>query len=147
MELTDEERTTIVHKLQKRITKLCYRHMEKIPKTADKERRQFLNLQKRMMRNIDDLFTFVLLPEVEATNNRAERGFRKTAKARNNYQTSKTKRGAHRRSIIASIMMSLQQNLPTYTLQSITDEVVRWRNDGISLFEQQLKTMQLEASP
>lgn len=145
--LTETEREAAVTGLRNRIIKLCRRSGEKIPKTSDKEWREFLNLQKRMMRNINDLFTFVLVPQVEATNNRAERGFRKTAKARNNYQTSKTKRGAQRRSIIASILTSLRQNMPTYTLQSITEEVVRWRTAGVSLFQQQLQAIHRGASP
>jgi transposase len=145
--LTDAQREEIALALQTRITALCHRAGEKIPKKAKKEQREFLNLQKRLMRNIDDLFTFVLVPQVEATNNRAERGFRKTAKARNNYQTSKTKKGADRRSVIASVLISLQQNLPIYTLQSITEEVVRWRTEGISLFGRQLQALSLKPSP
>lgn len=146
-DLTDARRAQIAVDLQSRITALCTRSTEKIPKNAAKEQREFINLQKRLMRNIDDLFTFVLIPQVEATNNRAERGFRKTAKARNNYQTSKTKKGADRRSVIASVLTSLQQNLSCYTLQSITEEVVRWRTDGISLFQRQLQELRLNASP
>ncbi len=145
--LTNARREEIASALQERIVALCTRAGETIPKTAKKEVREFLNLQKRLMRNIDDLFTFVLIPEVEATNNRAERGFRKTAKARNNYQTSKTKKGADRRSVIASVLTSLQQNMPIYTVQSITEEVVRWRTEGISLFQRQLQAVRLNASP
>lgn len=145
--LTEAEREQKVVVLQARIVKLCKRYEEKIPKKTAKELREFLNLQKRLMRNIDDLFTFVLIPQVEATNNRAERGFRKTAKARNNYQTSKTKHGAYRRSVIGSILVSLQQNLSICTLQSITEEVVRWRTEGISLFQRQLQAMHPGASP
>jgi hypothetical protein len=146
-DLTETERVEIASVLQSRIVALCSRAGEKMSKGTQKERREFINLQKRLMRNIDDLFTFVLVPRVEATNNRAERGFRKTAKARNNYQTSKTKKGADRRSVIASVLTSLQQNLSVYTLQSITDEVVRWRTDGISLFQRQLQELRLNASP
>lgn len=145
--LTDARREEIACALQLRITALCTRAGEKIPKKATKDQREFVNLQKRLIRNIDDLFTFVLIPQVEATNNRAERGFRKTAKARNNYQTSKTKKGAERRSIIASVLTSLQQNMPVYTLQSITEEVVRWRTEGISLFGRQLQALRLKPSP
>jgi hypothetical protein len=145
--LAEAERAEIVSVLQSRIVALCTRAGEKIPKKTAKEQREFLNLQKRLLRNIDDLFTFVLIPQVEATNNRAERGFRKTAKARNNYQTSKTKKGADRRSVIASVLTSLQQNLSSYTLQSVTEEVVRWRTDGISLFQRQLQELRLHASP
>jgi transposase len=145
--LTEHQRKETVASLQARIAQLCTRHEEKIPKETEKDEREFINLQKRMMRNIDDLFTFVLIPEVEATNNRAERGFRKTAKARNNYQTSKTKKGADRRSTIASILRSLQQNMEHCTLQSITEEVIRWRTEGISMFQKQLQIAQMGRSP
>lgn len=145
--LTETHRKKVVVSLQKRMKKLCTRHEEKIPKDTEKYEREFINLQKRMMRNIDDLFTFVLIPEVEATNNRAERGFRKTAKARNNYQTSKTKNGADRRSVIASILTSLQQNMEHYTLESITEEVLRWRMEETSFFQRQLKVLQFGSSP
>jgi len=145
--LTKTQREQQVVHLQARIKKLCKRCGEKIPKESDKEVREFINLQKRLMRNIGDLFTFVLVPQVEATNNRAERGFRKTSKARNNYQTSKTKRGAHRRSVVGSILASLRQNMAVYSLQSVTDEVIRWRTDGVSLFQKQLEMMRLGESP
>lgn len=145
--LTEKQREGAVTDLRNRMTDLCTRCGEKIPKETPEDEREFINLQKRMMRNIDDLFTFVLVPEVEATNNRAERGFRKTAKARNNYQTSKTKKGADRRSVIASVLTSLQQNMECCTLASITEEVVRWRTEGVSMFEKQLRAIQLEASP
>jgi hypothetical protein len=145
--LTEKQRENTVVELQERITALCTRDEEKIPKDTPQEEREFINLQKRMVRNIDDLFTFVLVPEVEATNNRAERGFRKTAKARNNYQTSKTKRGAERRSVIASVLTSLRQNMEHYTLASITEEIIRWRTEGTSLFEKQLRVLQLGSSP
>jgi transposase len=145
--LTTEQREQTAVYLQSRIRKLCGRCEEKIPKETDKELRDFINLQKRLVRNIGDLFTFVLVPQVEATNNRAERGFRKTSKARNNYQTSKTKRGAHRRSVIGSILASLRQNMPVYSLQCITDEAVRWRTEGLSLFQMQLQAMRLGESP
>lgn len=145
--LTKKQREAAAERFQKQIIALCVLHEKKIPKDTPKEEREFINLQKRLVRSIDDLFTFVLVPEVEATNNRAERGFRKTAKARNNYQTSKTKRGADRRSVIASVLVSLQQNMKHYTLASITEEVLRWRTEGKSMFERQISAMQLGSSP
>lgn len=133
--------------LQVKLRKLCARHEEKIPSDASDDLRDFLNLQKRMIKYMDSLFTFVLHPEVEPTNNRAEQGFRKTAKARNNYQTSKTERGARRRSVLASVLTTLRQNLPNFSLETVVAEVRQWRIDGHSLFDRQLQEAQARASP
>lgn len=120
---TETQRQKKATLLQKRLRKLCARHAEKIPADACDDLRDFLNLQKRMIKYMDSLFTFVLYPKVEPTNNRAEQGFRKTAKARNNYQTSKTVRGARRRSVLASVLTTLRQNLPAFSLETVVAEV------------------------
>ncbi|MEK7137573.1 MAG: transposase [Patescibacteria group bacterium] len=145
--LTEVQRRRKAATLQGKLRKLCARHKEKIPAGACDDLRDFLNVQKRMIKYLDSLFTFVLHPEVEPTNNRAEQGFRKTAKARNNYQTSKTKRGAQRRSVLASVLTSLRQNLPEFSLNTVVAEVRKWRIDGASLFDRQLQAAQARASP
>lgn len=145
--LTEIQRQRKASSLQRRLRKLCARHEEKFPADACDDLRDFLNLQKRMIKYMDSLFTFVLRPDVEPTNNRAEQGFRKTAKARNNYQTSKTERGARRRSVLASILTTLRQNLPEFSLETVVAEVRRWRIDGQSLFDRQLQAAQARASP
>ena len=99
-----------------------------------------------MIKNLDDLFVFVT-SLAEPTSNHAERGLRSTSRARNNYQTSKTKKGAKRRSVITSVLTSLKQNLPSFTLKDITDEVMKWEFTGKSLFQIQLQTLQGRASP
>lgn len=145
--LDEKGRQKQTARLQRRLRKLCTRHEEKIPADACDDLRDFLNLQKRMIKYMDSLFTFVLHPEVEPTNNRAEQGFRKTAKARNNYQTSKTARGARRRSVLASVLTTLRQNLPEFSLETVVAEVGQWRMDGQSLFDRQLQTARARASP
>jgi hypothetical protein len=145
--LTETQRQKKYAFLQRNLRTLCARQGERIPADADDDLRDFLNLQKRMIKYMDSLFTFVLHPEVEPTNNRAEQGFRKTAKARNNYQTSKTARGARRRSVLASVLTTLQQNLPEFSLETVVAEVRQWRMDGQSLFDRQLQTAQARASP
>ena len=145
--LTGEEREKKVHSLQKIVCRTCLRSEEKIPTDASDDLRGFLNLQKRLVKYQDSLFTFVLHPAVEPTNNRAEQGLRKIAKARNNYQTSKTERGARRRSVISSVLTSLRQNLPAFSLETVIDEAERWRIDGLSLFDRQLQTARAKASP
>lgn len=78
---------------------------------------------------------------------RAEQGLRKTAKARNNYQTSKTEAGADRRSVLSSVLISLQQNLLSFSLTTVIEEVTQWRRDGVTLFDRQLQMAQARASP
>jgi len=145
--LSEAQRQRKASMLQGKLRTLCARHGERIPTDACDDLRDFLNLQKRMIKYMDSLFTFVLHPEVEPTNNRAEQGFRKTSKARNNYQTSKTERGARRRSVLASVLTSLRQNLPEFSLETVVAEVSEWRISGQSLFDHQLQVAHARASP
>lgn len=128
-----------IEKLEGKIKKICTEIERKLSKDTPKDEREFVNLQKNLVRNIKDLFTFVLIKGVEPTNNYGEQGLRHVARSRNNYQTSKTKKGAERHSIIASVLFSLKQNLEEFTLKSVTKEAIRWRIEGQSLFDRQLK--------
>jgi len=127
--------------LEERIERLCTEQTRKLTKQTSKDEREFVNLQKNLIRNLKDLFTFVRIKVVEPTNNDAERGLRPVARSRNNYQTSKTKAGAKRHSILASVFFSLKQNLKEFTLQSVTKEVIRWRKQDKSLFAEQLEAL------
>ena len=146
--LTRKRKEEKVEDLKRKITSICKEKDAKLKKRTPKDRREFVNLQKNLIRNLNDLFTFVLHKEVEPTNNAAEQGLRFTAKARNNYQTSKTPKGSRRRSVIASVLASLKQNLPDFSLETVTAEVIRWQQEGKSLFQKQLEDLQLQrASP
>lgn len=140
-EIPDEEKERKVILLKEQILELCVKKEEKLTKDTKSDYRKFVNLQKRLVRNIDDLFTFVLHKNVEPTSNRAERGLRKTALLRNAYQTSKSKSGAERFSILTSVLTSLKQNLPNFSLESVLLEVENWQVSGSSLFQNQLKTV------
>lgn len=94
-----------------------------------------------------ELFTFVLYPEVEATNNAPERLLRKSAQARNTARTSKTEQGAKRRSVISSVLISLSQCLSEVTLGGIVEEVSGWYRRGVSLFRQQLQGLRSALPP
>lgn len=144
--LTEKQKEEKIIELEKRIVKLCTKANEKLNKDTEQDYRKFVNLQKRLIENLDDLFVFITTP-AEPTSNHAERGLRPTSRARNNYQTSKTKKGAKRRSIITSVLTSLKQNLPAFTLKDIIDEVLKWEIEGKSLFHIQLETLQGRASP
>lgn len=127
--------------LEARIEALCTEKTRKLSKKTSKDDREFVNLQKNLMRNLKDLFTFVQVKAVEPTNNTAEQGLRHVARSRNNYQTSKTKNGAERHSVLASVFFSLKQNLKEFTMQSVSEEIIRWQRTGKSLFAEQLETL------
>ena len=129
-----------IKKLEAKIQKFCTLKNKKLNKKTSKDFREFVNLQKTLIRNVDDLFTFVHKDGVDPTNNFGEQGLRHVARSRNNYQTSKTQKGADRHSIIASVLFSLKQNLENFSLASVTAEVLKWQIDGKSLFQKQLET-------
>jgi len=101
----------------------------------------------------DELFTFVTAAPVEmpsgdaaavsGTNNEAERTLRDPAMARKTGRTSKTIRGARRRTVVASVLESLRLHLPTFTLSSIIAEILRWSDTGESCFARLLSRLQL----
>jgi hypothetical protein len=102
--------------------------------------RDFANFIDEVMRLClaEELFTFVLEPElVDPTNNLSERQLRDPALARKAGRTNKTSTGAHRQSVIVSVLQSLRANLATFTLASVLAEVTHWMRDGISLFAKQ----------
>jgi hypothetical protein len=90
------------------------------------------------------LFTFVTAEPVEkpngetlpvsGTNNEAERTLRSPAQARDTGRTNKTVAGARRQTVILSVLESLRQHLPTFTLSSVIEEVRRWSETGRSCF-------------
>jgi transposase len=90
------------------------------------------------------LFTFVTATAVvtpsgasvpvSGTNNEAERTLRSAAQARKTGRTNKTFAGARRQTIITSVMESLRQQLPTFTLPTVIEEVLRWQRAGRSCF-------------
>jgi hypothetical protein len=90
------------------------------------------------------LFTFVTAAPVErpsgettpvaGTNNEAERTLRSPAQARDTGRASKTLRGARRPTILVSMLESLRQQLPTFTMASVIDEILVWFTTGQSCF-------------
>jgi transposase len=138
-----------VHELEERLERLCTRWQDELSEETPSDERDFVNLQKALMRMKEEreLFTFVLLPEVEATNNRSERALRFTAQMRQANQTSQSEWGAQRRSILTSVLVSLRQQLPTFTLEGVVREVTRWRRAGESLFRAQLAALRAGLPP
>ncbi len=100
----------------------------------------------------EQLFTFVTAAPVETptgevvpvagTNNEAERALRSPAMDRKTGRTSKTLRGARRRTVVVSVLESLRGHLSTFTLSSVIDEILRWSETGKSCFARLLATLQ-----
>lgn len=99
------------------------------------------------------LFTFVTAPPVElptgetvpasGTNNEAERTLRNPAQARDTGRTTKTIHGARRRTVLVSVLESLRQYLPAFTLANVIAEVSRWSTVGVSCFSKLLGKLHL----
>ena len=99
------------------------------------------SFQRELADNVDCLFVFVEHPEVEPTNNRSERNARREAEIRKGTRISKTDSGAKRRSIIVTVLASLQTRIASFTLSDVLAEVGRWVDTGKSLFELELETV------
>jgi hypothetical protein len=101
----------------------------------------------------EQLFTFVAAAPVESpngkvtavsgTNNESERTLRSSAEARKTGRTSKTIRGARRRTVIVSVLESLRQHLASFTLSNVIDEVRCWLQAGRSCFVRLLEKLTL----
>jgi transposase len=142
--LGQEGREQRVAKLEGQLCELCTPYWGDVPPDAKPHAREFTNLVNELIRLLqaEELFTFVLVPEVEPTNNSSERRLRSPAQDRKAGRTSKTAAGAHRRSVLVSVLESLRANLATFTLPSVLEEVRRWMNDGMSLFARQWQAIQ-----
>jgi len=104
-------------------------------------------LQQELVDNVDCLFVFVEHPEVEPTNNRSERNARREAEIRKGARTNKTDSGADRRSVIVTVLASLQTRNAKFTLSNMLAEVGRWVDAGKSLFEMELDAIQAKRAP
>jgi len=144
--LGDEGRKLRVCDLENRLCDLCRPYHHPTTPTMKPHERDFANLSDELLRLLLDgeLFTFVFVPGVEATNNLSERLLRGPAQDRKAGRTNKTATGAHRRSVIVSVLESLRVNLPNFNLATVLQEVGRWMQTGISLFARQWQTVQAE---
>ena len=80
---------------------------------------------------------------VAGTNNEAERALRGAAQDRKTGRTSKTTRGARRRTVIVSVFESIRSHLANYTLSSVIDEIRGWSEPDGSLFEKLRRRLNL----
>jgi transposase len=133
-----------VAELEGRLCELLLPHpLETTAEMAPHER-DFTNLVNELGRLVmaEELFTFVLEPAVEATNNLSERNLRSPAQDRKAGRTNKTAKGAHRRSVIVSVLQSLRANLAKFNLKAVLEETGRWMKAGLSLFAEQWQALQ-----
>lgn len=133
-----------VDELSSQLSALCVRYARDTTPEMKPHERDFANLVNELRRLLlaDELFTFVLVPEVEATNNLSERILRNPAQDRKAGRTNKTAHGAHRRSVIVSVLESLRVNLTEFNLSNVLAEVSRWMREGLSLFAEQWQKLQ-----
>ena len=112
---------------------------------SDDAERDFFNLTHEIVRLLgeEELFTYVIYPEADGTNNESERSLRNPAQDRSTGQTNKTEQGARRRTIVTSVLDSLQLYLPKLTLQTVLNEIDRWRQEGISCFRRVVVSLKL----
>jgi transposase len=146
--LGEQGRQQRVLDLDGRLGELCRPIVDAAGPDQTVPERDFANLAEELLRLslAEELFTFVLVPEVEATNNAMERLLRDSAQDRKAGRTNQTAAGAQRRSIIVSVLQSLRANLPTFTLATVLQEVGRWMEEGISLFARQWQELQSKLS-
>jgi transposase len=136
-----------VEQLQGQIVEVCSRAGEAIDaQTLPEHEATFIRLQNELVNHLDSLFVFVAHPEVEATNNRSERNVRREAEIRKGGRTSKTDAGAKRRSILMTVLATLNTRFEKFTLQHLLAEIQRWIEMGCSLFQVELTEME-KANP
>jgi transposase len=137
--LAERGRQQRVSELEDRLYALCRAYWNNSRSDNKPHARDFANLVNELVeRGMDEeLFTFVLEPQVQPTNNLSERLQRSPAQDRQACRTNKTAAGAQRRSVIVSVLESLRANLDAFTLAKVLDEVGTWMKEGISLFTQQ----------
>jgi len=142
--LGEEGRKQRVAELEGRLCEVLLPHpLETTPEMPPHEH-DFTKLVNELGRLVmaEELFTFVLVPEVEATNNGMERELRHPALERKAGRTNKTAPGAHRRSVIVSVLQSLRANLENFSLSTVLAEIGHWMQEGISLFAKQWQAIQ-----
>lgn len=134
--------------LQARLRQLCGRAHETIDaETMLSHEQSFIRLQHELINGMDALFVFVAHPQVESTNNRSERNLRREAEVRKGGRTSKTQPGAQRRSIIMTVLATLNTRFERFTLEHLLDELARWAQLGRSRFQAELASLTRANAP
>ncbi|MGH8674109.1 MAG: IS66 family transposase, partial [Burkholderiales bacterium] len=146
--LGDEGRRQRICDLENRLYDLCRPHQRATTSNLKPHQREFANLIDELIRLLleGELFTFVFVAGVEPTNNLTERLLRGPAQDRKAGRTNQTAAGAHRRSVIVSVLESLRVHLHPFTLATVLQEVGRWMKEGISLFARQWQALKADVA-
>ena len=148
-----DERLTVgradkCEQLKNRIIKLCTRAGEKIDQeSTPTHEASFIRLHNELVKGLPSLFVFVEYPEVEATNNRSERNLRREAEIRKGGRTSKSDTSAKRRSIVMTVLATLNTRFKKFTLENLLSEIERWMNVGVSIFQLELEGLKQANAP
>ena len=126
--LGKQKRLEKVNEFEAKLCDLCHPHWEKLDEnelqpTTDRIEKSFRNLINELMDLCakEELFQFVLDPNIEPTNNLSERQLRNSTIARKLNRTNKTTNGARRQTNIVSILETLRRILTNFTFQTVID--------------------------
>jgi hypothetical protein len=141
--LKETTRQKKVLSLEDDLWALCGSRSEDTAEPATDSERDFVNRVNELLRLMEDeeLFTFVIHPEVPGTNNESERSLRDVAADRKTGRTNKSLAGARRRTVLTSVLESLRLLLAEFTLEPVVKEVSGWLADGCSRFRKPLQTL------
>lgn len=134
-----------VKELCEAVVALCSQAGQPMDEAASEDEATWIRLQNELIENLECLFVFVEHPEVERTNNRSERNVRREAEIRKGGRTSKTNRGARRRSIFMTMFASLRTRIECFTLANVLAEITRWIANGRSIFREELDEIHAHA--
>lgn len=140
-------RRTRVEELVNRICDCTGQRFTDSRAPGDEAEQEFINLTGEIVRLLgdDELFTFVIHPEADGTNNEAEQSLRGAALDRRTGRTSKTVPGARRRTVIGSVLDSLRVSLEKLTLRGVLEELRRYTPAGIDCFRRLAEACTLPA--
>lgn len=139
--LGDQGRADRVSELESWLCDICHPHWPNITpglaEPSSTNETSFRNLVNELMRLLtaEQLFEFVLSPEVDPTNNLSERQLRSAALARKAKRTNKTDSGATRQTHIVSVLESLRRTLNEFTIQNVVAKVTASFQSGARMFQ------------
>ncbi len=128
-------------RLVARLCDLCHPHWRlmrsELPEPTTKSEYDFENLIDELMRLVEreQLFQFVLNPEIDPTNNLSERQLRNSALARKAKRTNKTDTGTKRQTHIVSVLESLRRSLDQFTITAVVEQVANSLHRASGIFQ------------
>lgn len=144
--LLDTTRQARVAELDDELLELCAARWWDDDTSGTEVENDYRRLCHEIMRLMlaQELFVFVIEAEADGNNNAAERQLRDDALARKTGRTSKTPRGAKRRSIITSVLQSIGKQLDQFSLAAVIAEASRRLSARRSCFAEQIERRGLD---